>query len=220
MTLNSFRRSPAVRLAIAAALVVGTVACELPATPDPVVPPPRADNTASVSVALAGGVLSSQQASLWCWAATISNLFSHYGHPVSQARIVAEVYGVPVNARSGDYANLARLLNRTWRDDRGVLFTARLNAALDVPNGVDSITNDQIRSALRSNRPLVVGTTTHAMLMVGMTYQDMNGLVGTVRAVRVFDPWPGVGLRELNASEMTPLPRGGTLMFIADATIS
>jgi len=214
------RRFSAVRAAIAAALVLTHVACEPfpPVFPSRVEAPPP-PNVTSVSVALSGGVLSSQQESLWCWAATISNLFSHYGHPVSQARVVSEVYGLPVNARSGDYANLARLLNRRWRDDRGVLFTARLNAALDVVNGVDAITNDQIRNALRSNRPLVMGTTTHAMLIVGMTYQDMNGLVGTVRSVRVFDPWPGVGVRDLSASEMAPAPRG-TLMFIADATIS
>src|SRR5262245_33097819 len=33
----------------------------------------------------------------WCWAASISMLFAYYGHSVSQARIVTEAYGSPVN---------------------------------------------------------------------------------------------------------------------------
>jgi hypothetical protein len=182
--------------------------------------PDRVPESITVNVNLAGPTLSTQQNSLWCWAASIANLFAYYGHPVSQARIVSEVYGAPVNMRSGDYSNLARLLNRSWRDDRNQPFTVTLNAALDVPNGVNTITNDQIRDALRANMPLVVGTTQHAMLVVGMTYTEVDGHVDVVHAVRVFDPWPGMGLRTLSPSEMTSQTRGGSLLFIALARVS
>lgn len=217
------RRLLVFRSLLAGVLLVAAAGCTTPFVPDPPPPappplPPPVTVTASVS--MSGNVLASQQASLWCWAASASNLFAHYGHPATQARIVSEVYGAPVNAPGGDYANLAGLLNRTWRDDAGRVFSARLMAALDVPNRIDEITNDQIRDALRGNRPLIVGTTTHAMLMVGMTYQELNGHVTNVISVRVFDPWPGVGVRTLSAAEMTPSPRGGTLLFIADAAIS
>lgn len=186
----------------------------------PVISAPVAPTATTVTVNLNGARLSSQQLPLWCWAASIANLFAYSGHPVDQGRVVSEVYGVPVNMRSGDYSNLARLLNRPWRDDRGQLFTATLVAALDVLNGVNAINNDDIRDALRANTPLVMGTTEHAMLIVGMTFTEMNGHVAEVQAVRVFDPWPGVGLRTLSRSEMTAAPLGGTLMFIARARIS
>ena len=122
--------------------------------------------------------------------------------------------------RGGDYSNLARLLNRRWQDDLGRPFTVTLTAALDVPNRIDDITNDAIRDALRVNRPLVVGTTQHAMLVVGMTYTELNGRVADVQAVRVFDPWPGIGFRTLTRAEMTSTTRGGTLLFIALAQVS
>jgi hypothetical protein len=174
----------------------------------------------TVSIDLRGAVFATQQDSAWCWAASIANLFAYYGYPVSQARIVSEVYGAPLNMRSGDYSNLARLLHRSWRDDRGRPFTSSLLAALDVPNGIDTMTNDHIRDALNANTPLVVGTTQHAMLVVGMHYTESNGRVSQVHAVRVFDPWPETGYRNLSAAEMTPATRGGTLLFIALARIS
>ena len=174
----------------------------------------------SVSVTLRGPVFSSQKASNWCWAATISNLFAHYGHGVSQSRIVTEAYGAPVNMTGGDYSNLARLLNRPWVDDSGGGFNSKLVAALDVPNGVTAISNDQIRDALARNRPLVIGTTSHAMLAIGMTYTEIGGSVVNVSQVQVFDPWPGVGFRNARMEEVTPAPRGGILLFVAEARVS
>lgn len=195
----------------------GNLGCNVPFPPTPFESPQAGALSASVDVT--GAVFASQQESAWCWAATIANLFAYYGHPVSQARIVSEVYGAPINMRGGDYSNLARLLNRSWRDDRGRPFTATLTAAFDIVNAVDAITNDQIRDALKSNTPLVMGTTQHAMLVIGMTYVEAAGHVTDVRTVRVFDPWPGAGIRTLSRAEMTSVARGGALMFIAQANI-
>ena len=77
----------------------------------------------SVSINLNGPVFAAQSASELCWAATVANLFAFYGYPVSQGRIVSRVHQeFLANIRSGDYSNMARLLNRTWRDDRGRTF--------------------------------------------------------------------------------------------------
>ena len=72
------------------------------------------------SVALNRPLFASQQASQWCWAASISNLFAYHGHDVSQARIVSEVYGSVANMRGGDYSNTVtspqqKLAGRIWR---------------------------------------------------------------------------------------------------------
>lgn len=174
----------------------------------------------SVSVSLRDEAMAPQRKPYWCWAASVSNLFAYHGHRVSQARIVTEVYGSPVNMASGDYSNMARLLNRTWRDDDGRAFGSRLVAALDVMNGINSINNDEIRDALEDDRPLIIGTTSHAMLVVGMTYTEIGGRVASVSRVRVYDPWPGQGFRDARPEEITPAPLGGTLMFVAEAQIT
>jgi len=179
-----------------------------------------AQGVRTASVALTAPIFANQQASQWCWAASVSNLFAYHGHDVSQARVVAEVYGTVANMRSGDYSNLSRLLNRSWLDDSGRRFTSRLAAALDILNGVNAINNDIIRDALDANRPLIIGTTNHAMLVVGMKYTEFNGHVAQVVGVDVFDPWPGQGLRPARQEEVTPVPLGGALMFIAEARIA
>lgn len=181
--------------------------------------PSSAQGVRSVSVQLTRPVFASQQASQWCWAASVSNLFAYYGYDVSQARVVSEVYGTPADMRSGDYANLSRLLNRTWRDDSGRPFRSRLVAALDILHGVNAINNDMIRDALADDRPLVIGTTNHAMLVVGMQFIEYNGRVAQVTGVQVFDPWPGQGFRPARREEVTPAPLGGALMFIAEAQL-
>lgn len=164
--------------------------------------------------------LSPQEQSQWCWAATISNVFAFHGHPVSQARIVSEVYGLPANFRSGAYSNISALLNRTWIDDNGVPFSSRVNGLFDVMAGVQTFNNNQIRQSLDSNEPLVVGTTTHATLLVSMSYTLQAGNVSSVQAVGVFDPWPGQGFRNLSVAEATPVYNGGTLMFVAWVSVS
>lgn len=174
----------------------------------------------TASVALRRPVFAAQQASQWCWAASVSNLFAYYGHDVSQARIVAEVYGTVANMRSGDYSNLSRLLNRSWQAESGERFSSRLVAALDIANGVSAINNDAIRDALDDDRPLVIGTTNHAMLVTGMRYTERGGHVAQVVSVDLFDPWPGAGHRQARPEEVTPVTLGGALMFIADAQIS
>jgi hypothetical protein len=40
-----------------------------------------------------------------------------------------------------------------------------------------------------------------------------------VRAVGVFDPWPGRGARNLSVFEMTPKNQNGGLMFIATVSV-
>ena len=171
-------------------------------------------------MSLSGPEFASQKDSQLCWAATISNLFAYHGYPVSQERIVTEVYGGVVNMRSGNYSNLSRLLNRPWQDDSGRPFSSRLTAAMDLLNGVVAISNNTIRDALASNKPLVIGTTNHAMLAIGMRYREVGGHVAEVLGVDVFDPWPGQGFRSARPEEVTPVPRGGALMFIAEARIS
>jgi hypothetical protein len=211
------QRRALLNVLICASLVLSGYGCSAfggPTDPDP----PAGSRT--VDVQFSAAEAASQEQSFWCWAATVSNLFAFYGHRVSQSRIVTEVYGAPFNVTGGDYSNMARLLNRSWRDDSGRTFTAQLQAALDVPNSITTLSNDQIRDALTTNHPIVMGTTSHAMLVIGMTYTEANGHVTDVSQVRVFDPWPGRGRRTLTGAEIAIPQRGGVVLFIAYATVS
>lgn len=174
------------------------------------------------AVRLDAPVLAFQQMSEWCWAATIANLFTFSGHPVRQDEIVSAVYGGIVNMPSGNPAVLSAILNNaTLVDDNRVAFSSHLEGLYDAVNGVFGLSNDEIRDSLLQNRPLVLGTSQHAMLLVGMAYVEADGHVTAVEEVQVWDPWPvGGGLRNLNASEMTRADLGGELVYVADAMVA
>jgi hypothetical protein len=160
-----------------------------------------------------------QQATHWCWAATVANAFRLSGHAVSQARIVREVYGNVVNMRSGPSTNVSSLLDRAWTDDDGARFRARLMGVFDASAGRYDLDGRALVGALRAGRPLVIGTSSHAMLLIGASYETEGDAVRVVGAT-VFDPWPGVGVRALSPEEMVPVARGGQLAFIADVVVS
>lgn len=178
---------------------------------------PAALQTASVE--LPQSPFAHQQATHWCWAASVANAFRSSGHAVSQERIVREVYGDVVNMRSGPNSNVAGLLDREWVDDAGGTFRARLIDLFDPAAGRGTFDSRAVVAALRSGRPLVLGTTSHAMLLIAATYRECDGVTTIVEAT-VFDPWPGVGVRTLRADEITPLNRHGSLAFIANFVVT
>jgi papain like cysteine protease AvrRpt2 len=120
-----------------------------------------------------------QYQSQWCWAASISNVFKYYGHPVSQKRVVAETYGVVANV-PGTEAAMRGALNRTWTDDRGTRFTVRS----------DDVYPAQAAQELSLRHPLVVTTLGHAMVLTALTYERAPRGEGNVTAAIVRDPWP------------------------------
>lgn len=159
-----------------------------------------------------------QLQSQWCWAASISMVFSYYQHPISQSRIVSEVYGGLQNLPGAGYV-IASKLNGCLVDDAGDSFQSRLVAAYDADAGVYAITNQQIISALDREQPLILGARTHAMVLTGIQYyQTAQGPY--VVAAAVFDPWPGVGLRPLQMDELYPIHLGGSLRFLALPNVS
>jgi hypothetical protein len=121
----------------------------------------------------------------WCWAASIEMLFTYWGHPVDQERIVKETWGSVVNM-PGQPQQILADLNRRWKDDNGDAFTSRAD-----PYTVNATTavND-----LQANQPLIIGALGHCMVLTALT-SDINRQTGTwnVIAATVRDPWPGNG---------------------------
>lgn len=140
----------------------------------------------------------SQTTTNWCWAACIEMIFKYYGHPVPQARVVEEVWGSIVDMPAAPSQILAAL-NRPWRDRFGRRFHS-----VGTTYGANPATAAQ---DLAANRPLIIGTRRHAMLLTSLQYvRDPFGNASVTRAV-VRDPWPSSltiatqGKRVLTAQE-------------------
>jgi len=122
-----------------------------------------------------------QQASEWCWAASISAVFHYYGHPVSQARIVREAFGRIVNM-PGSTQEILDALNRDWTDDNGKGFR--------VSGDTRSASIVTAAQDLANNMPLIIGSRGHAMVLTDLVYvRDRSGR-GEPRSATVRDPWP------------------------------
>jgi hypothetical protein len=160
-----------------------------------------------------------QQMPQWCWAACISMLFAYYGHPVAQQRIVAEVYGAPVNMPAVAGIVMATQLNRRWVDDRGNAFGASLSGAYDPQAGVYGLNNAMLVNELDQNRPVIIGAAGHAVVMTAVEFVSTPA-GPNITAVGVFDPWPGRGARGLSRAEMMPVHVGGALQFAATARVA
>lgn len=122
-----------------------------------------------------------QNASQWCWAACIQGVFTYYGHPVSQRRIVQDTWGSVVNMPAQPH-QIMGAVNRAWVDDRGRRFTAV----------GDTVSTNHVTAAqdLAEDHPLIIGTQGHAMLLTSLTYvRDAYGR-GEVQFAEVRDPWP------------------------------
>jgi hypothetical protein len=161
-----------------------------------------------------GKVYSPQRMSEWCWAASISMIFSYNGHPIRQERIVQDAYGGIGNV-PGNYPALFGSLDRSWTDDDGDDFTVSVNNLFAPEFGASALTNADLVAALQQERPILYCTVQHAMVLTSMSYVGAN-----VVEAWVMDPWPGYGLRRLTPAEMVPFPMGGQLRMAATLDIS
>ena len=158
----------------------------------------------------------SQRATQWCWAASIANVFSYYGHPVSQEKIVQRLYGTTVNFPARSAMEIAALVNTEWVDDAGKRFRAVLTAAYDAYAGVNMMNNNYLINQLRQNRPILMCNTHHCMVVTLVDYSPFQ-----VMAVGVFDPWPiGPAAHSLPYPEAVALQLGGQMTFLGAVTIT
>jgi len=147
-------------------------------------------------------ITASQRASQWCWAASIAMIMRYHGHPIAQETIVEATYGRLVDLPAYDGETMTSALARPWTDARGVPFRAQVKV-FDLAAGRYELDTQTVIAELRAERPLLVGTAGHAMVVTAMTYRRTGGEPEVV-SVTVRDPWPGQGRRELAWHEMEP----------------
>ncbi len=185
---------------------VGLVAC-WPARAGERCHPPDAEGDSYCEVGIPSErlepVTAQQKMSQWCWAASISMLFAFHGHPVAQERIVAGIWGHLADLPAPTGGTMSDALARPWRDDRGHPFRARIRV-FDAGAGEYGLDEEAVIDELRAERPLLVGTAGHAMVVTALTYvKDPSGFTQVVSVI-VRDPWPGRGRRALSWEEMEP----------------
>jgi hypothetical protein len=145
------------------------------------------------SLPRAASAFSRQQASEWCWAASLQMIFAYYGHPISQPRIVKETWGSISNLPAQPIQILSDL-NRSWTDDNGTNF--------DVAGSVATANAATAAQDLGQDEPLIIGTMGHAMVLVDLVYYVDAFGQWSVQRIGVLDPWPyNPGLRQLTPQE-------------------
>jgi hypothetical protein len=189
-------------------------------------PQPAPPGTQFCSINVGSLQLAPQQEPMWCWAATISNLFAYHGRAVSQATIVKTLTGGALeDIRSGVYCNMSALMSRNWTDEKtGAVFSSRVTSAYDetCASPFSPTPPAAVVSEINANRPLVIGTVVHAMLLAGVTYVPSPAGVQLLNGY-VFDPEPGIGPRWVMGGmggEFLAHRGGGQLLYIATATVT
>jgi len=149
-----------------------------------------------------------QQASNWCWAASIAMILRRYGVAVPQEQLVRTALGAPSNERASARA-IEQLLNRAWNDGsgHGLVASAQPLAPWRRALGVAA---PEVLEDLGRGKPLLVGVQQHAMVLVQVAYErrtDGQALtpagVRMLRAV-VLDPASANWLRSLEPAERQP----------------
>lgn len=140
----------------------------------------------------------------WCWAACLEMIFAHHGFVVGMQRIVSEAYGRQWNFGASS-RTLAALLSRGWLDDWGRAFATNCDVLWDAASG-SRIEHGAAVAALRlaEGDPLLIGTRSHAMVLVGLDFSH-TGTPESLQITRavVLDPIPGQALRPLTRDELS-----------------
>lgn len=156
-----------------------------------------------------------QRMSQWCWAASLEMIFAYYGYRVSQEQIVFATFGRLENLPAFTGAVISRNLNRVWDDANGRRCRSEIRGLYDFNAGVAALSNQDIISALGQERPLLLGNTSHAVVLTAVAYQP-TGFGPRVFNIGVLDPLPGQGLRGAQSpAELVPMHQGGGLRYLA-----
>jgi hypothetical protein len=157
--------------------------------------------TASMDEARVREITITQHQPQWCWAASISMIFTYYGYKLTQEDIVLGVHGKveDINAPSGEA--MTKALRRHWRDPSNQEFAVSTKTG-DIDANRFEISNATMASELGEGRPLLIGTRGHAMVLVSVNYQRHSDGDVVITGGQVIDPLPGKGVRRLARSEM------------------
>jgi len=135
-----------------------------------------------------------QKMPFWCWAASLSMIYTDAGHPISQESIVLQNYGSLVNVPGGDFIHFEQKLNRVYTDDNGNQFRSVATLVETPEDAADALDHDL---------PILYTTSHHATVQTKLIYQVAPGGPVVVKGGELWDPEPGVGRRHLSGPDVT-----------------
>lgn len=136
-----------------------------------------------------------QRASQWCWAASIQAVLAYYGIKRDQEEIVKATYGRLVNLPASSPQSLYNALNNFTLPDGSNVEIVRSQWATG-----NFLTAELLYRELDRGHPIIVWFSNgpnsgHSVVIYGAEFMS-NGLPITIK---IFDPWPGRGFKEINA---------------------
>ena len=129
-------------------------------------------------------IASTQEESMWCWAASIQTVLRYYGVTISQEQIVARIYGSALNEPATDAA-ISASLNGWAFDSHGRRVVIRSRIATGRPS-LNVLMNEVARG-----RPILVtvnpasSSIAHAVVLTAATHIGRG-----VTSLVYRDPWP------------------------------
>jgi hypothetical protein len=121
----------------------------------------------------------------WCWAASLQMALTALGHKVSQATIVTQAYGAPVNWPA-QVETIDDVVGKLTQDDAGNSISVTVTDLAD-PDASTQVHN--IEEAFQRGHPLLLGLPTHVVVLSGFGFIYTNPGYIYVNG-RVEDPWP------------------------------
>ena len=151
-------------------------------------------------------IAAGQQCPSWCWAASIQMVAKSQGVDLPQQAVVQKIFGPSMPCLpSGNIQNIVAGLQGVYRRDDGA--TVAIQARVFVGNNGYAV---PLIQSIRSGRPFIFLTQTHAMVAVGVHWVDvLNGAgmpTGYVQIVDVelIDPFFTFGARKYNVFPIRP----------------
>ncbi len=123
----------------------------------------------------------SRMMSAWCWAASLSLIYTAEGHPISQKQIIDQNFDSLENVPTGDFLNFGDRLNRDYIDANGKKFTSSAMQIFSV--------EDAARS-LSEGFPILYSSAHHAVVQTSMTYLHSFEGAFVMRSGIFWDPAP------------------------------
>jgi hypothetical protein len=201
--MNLFTRLPALAL-LAAGVVAGLA---LPAQADEQCGAPDSFGARQCSSGLSADKVRqmavAQEQPNWCWAASISMIFAHHGYRVPQQEIVKGAFGVATALPAPSGETMTNVLSVAWIDQDAKPFRPSALAS-DAFAKRYQVSNDQVLAELAAGRPLLIGASRHAVVLVGLEFQRLAGGAVRITSGTVIDPQPGRGIRPMLTAELRP----------------
>jgi hypothetical protein len=127
-----------------------------------------------------------QKMTLWCWAASLSLIYTAEGHPISQEQIISQNINDTENPLTGNFLQSEDRINRVYTDANGKKFTSM---------SMQVFSTEDVARSLSEGFPVLMYNSInhHAFVQTSMTYWHFFTGGFKMTSGIFWDPQPGYG---------------------------